>query len=138
MYSLAVISMLLFCVCYDNYPFSLIPCFLFFFLGEVTASLEQLMFCGSGLSFCKLHLFYYDQRFKSIPPFRFFSDILDNYLRKHRYHTVLLVCSYRILTSSVIYFRTNPQQHGIYFFYIMKKQKLVDGDVIHASVLQSR
>ena len=39
MYSLAVISMLLFCVCYDNYQFSLIPCFLFF-LGEVTASPE--------------------------------------------------------------------------------------------------
>ena len=33
MYSLAVISMLLFCVCYDNYQFSLIPCFLFFFRG---------------------------------------------------------------------------------------------------------
>ena len=30
MYSLVVILMLLFCVCNDNYQFSLIPCFLFF------------------------------------------------------------------------------------------------------------
>ena len=36
-------------------------------------------------------------------------------------------CSYHILTSSVIYYWTDAQQHGIYLFYIMiKKQTTTD------------
>ena len=31
-------------------------------------------------------------------------------------------CSYHILTSSVIYYWTDAWQHGIYLFYIIKKQ----------------
>ena len=38
--------------------------------------------------------------------------------------------------SSVIYNSTELQQHGIYLFYLMKKQKIVNGDVTHVIVLQ--
>ena len=33
-----------------------------------------------------------------------------------------VLTSYHILTSSVIYYWTDPRQHGIYLFYIKKKQ----------------
>ena len=35
---------------------------------------------------------------------------------------VPLFCSYHILTSSVTYYWTDARQHGIYLFYIIKKQ----------------
>ena len=39
------------------------------------------------------------------------------------------------VTSSVIYYCTDPQQHGMYLFCVIKKD--VINDVIHASVLSS-
>ena len=35
-------------------------------------------------------------------------------------------CSYHILTSSVICYRTDARQHGIYLFYIITKQTTTD------------
>ena len=48
-----------------------------------------------------------------------------------------LMFSY-ILTFSVIYYYTDPRQHGIFFvFFNDKKMQIVaDGDVICASILQ--
>ena len=43
---------------------------------------------------------------------------------------------YHILTSPVIYNYADPQQHGIYLFYKIKKQNVVNGDVIFALLLQ--
>ena len=40
------------------------------------------------------------------------------------YSRVCHWCSYHILTSSVIYYWTDAQQHGIYLFYIIKKQSV--------------
>ena len=36
--------------------------------------------------------------------------------------------------SSVIYYCTDPLQHGIYLFYVTTNQNFVEGDVICASV----
>ena len=33
-------------------------------------------------------------------------------------------------------YHTEPGQHGIYLFYLIKKQKLVNGDIIYGLVLQ--
>ena len=40
------------------------------------------------------------------------------------------------VTSSVIYYCTDPQQHGMYLFCVIKKGCVIN-DVIHASVLSS-
>ena len=42
--------------------------------------------------------------------------------------------SHHILISFVIYYFVHPQQFGIYFFYSMKDQKIVNDDIIYASV----
>ena len=44
-------------------------------------------------------------------------------------------CYYYIVTSSMIYY-TNIRQHGICLSYMVKIQKVVNGDVFHASVLR--
>ena len=48
-----------------------------------------------------------------------------NVVRTKKWHTrrsrVCHWCSYRILTSSVIYYWTDARQHGIYLFYIITK-----------------
>ena len=42
--------------------------------------------------------------------------------------------SYLILISFVIYYFVHPQQFGINFFHSMKDQKIVNDDIIYASV----
>ena len=43
-------------------------------------------------------------------------------------------CSYQILMYSVIYYYTEPRQHKIYLFYMIKSN-MFDGDIISTSVL---
>ena len=44
------------------------------------------------------------------------------------------LCSHHILKSSVIYYSTDQWQHGIYLFYMIKKENIVN--VIPTSVLR--
>lgn len=52
-----------------------------------------------------------------------------------RRRTVCCRCYYYIVTSSMIYY-TNIRQHGICLSYMVKMQKVVNGDVFHTSVLR--
>lgn len=52
-----------------------------------------------------------------------------------RRRTVCCKCYYYIVTSSTIYY-TNIRQHGICLSYMVKMQKVVNGDVFRASVLR--
>ena len=53
------------------------------------------------------------------------SQMTSNVVKKKKWHTsrrqvrMCHRCFYHILTSSVIYYWTNPRQHGIYLFYTM-------------------
>ena len=62
----------------------------------------------------------------------------QNVVRTKKWHTrrsrVCYWCSYRILTSSVIYYWTDARQLGIYLIYIIKKS--FNNGVIYTSVLQ--
>ena len=40
-------------------------------------------------------------------------------------------CYYFIFTSSVIFYWTDPKQHGVDLLYMIKKQKTVHGDIIN-------
>ena len=40
------------------------------------------------------------------------------------------------VTDVHITHHTGPGQYGIYLFYVIKKQKLVNGDIIYGFVLQ--
>jgi len=47
-------------------------------------------------------------------------------------------CSYHILMSSVVYYWTDGQRHGVHLYYIVKKWKIKHvNDVIYMSVLQN-
>ena len=48
---------------------------------------------------------------------------------------LVMFCGHHILTSFVICYFADPQQHGIHLFYMIKKQSIVNGEVIYASVL---
>ena len=52
---------------------------------------------------------------------------LQNRVKAMKWHTsrwrVCHWCFYRILTSSVIYYWTDPRQHGIYLFYRWSEKK---------------
>ena len=45
-------------------------------------------------------------------------------------------CSNYILMSSVIYYCADPQQHGFYLFYTLKKQNVVNSDIIYGPLFQ--
>lgn len=46
--------------------------------------------------------------------------------------------SYQNLASSVIYYHTDPWQHGLHLFNMIKHPNFVNGDIIFKSVLQSQ
>ena len=52
---------------------------------------------------------------------------LQNVVKTKKWHTsrrrVCHWCFYHILTSSVIYYWTDPRQHGIYLFYTMNRNE---------------
>ena len=55
----------------------------------------------------------------------------QNVVKRKKWHTsrrrVCHWCFYQMLTSSVIYYWTDPRQHGIYFFHTMiRKEKTTD------------
>lgn len=61
------------------------------------------------------------------------SNVVRTRKRRTKRSQVCHWCSSHILTSSVIYYWTNPRQRGIYLFYVIKKENVVNGDFIRAS-----
>lgn len=86
---------------------------------------EKSFICSS------LFLYHYIKQIDSMLPC--VCSVIDhrwrqNVVKTKKWHTsrrrVCHCCFYHILTSSVIYYWTDPRQHGIYLFYTMiRKEK---------------